>query len=253
MIIIKSDSDIRKMRVSGKLTGDTLNYIADFVKPGVSTKELNKKIESFIVKHGGRPAFKGLYGFPAAACISVNEQVVHGIPGNQVLEEGDIVSIDLGVEIDGFYGDSAYTFPVGRIKPEVEKLLGVTQSALFKGLEKAVAGNRLGDISNAIETDIRPHGYGIVRDLVGHGIGTKLHEDPQIPNFGRAGEGPLLRKNMVFAIEPMVNLGTYRIKTLADGWTVVTADNQWSAHFEHTAVVGESGPEILTENHLKRW
>jgi methionyl aminopeptidase len=135
----------------------------------------------------------------------------------------------------------------------VEKLLGVTQSALFKGLEKAVAGNRLGDISNAIETDIRPHGYGIVRDLVGHGIGTKLHEDPQIPNFGRAGEGPLLRKNMVFAIEPMVNLGTYRIKTLADGWTVVTADNQWSAHFEHTAVVGESGPEILTENHLKRW
>ena len=253
MIIIKSDSDIEKMRVSGRLTAETLNYIADFVQPGITTAELDNKIETFIVNNGGRPAFKGLYGFPAAACISVNEEVVHGIPGKRALKEGDIVSIDLGVEIDGFYGDSAYTFPVGKIAPEIEKLLSVTQAALYKGLEKAVEQNRLGDISNAVEMEIRPHGYGIVRDLVGHGIGMKLHEDPQIPNVGRAGEGPKLRKNMVFAIEPMVNLGTYRIKTLSDGWTVVTADNRWSAHFEHTVVVGDEEPEILTENNLKRW
>lgn len=253
MIIIKSESDVSKMRISGKLTADTFNFIADYVKEGVTTKELNEKIESFIVKIGGKPAFKGLYGFPASACISVNEEVVHGIPGDRELQDGDIISIDLGVEKDGFYGDSAYTFVVGEVRPEVKKLLKVTQDSLYDGLNATVAEARLGDISNAIERRIKPFGYGIVRDLVGHGIGTRLHEDPQIPNYGPAGQGPVLKKNMVFAIEPMVNLGTHRVVTKADGWTVVTADNKWSAHFEHTVVISDNGPEILTENYLKRW
>lgn len=253
MIIIKSESDVSKMRISGKLTADTFNFIADYVKQGVTTKELNEKIESFIVKSGGKPAFKGLYGFPASACISVNEEVVHGIPGDRELQDGDIISIDLGVEKDGFYGDSAYTFVVGEVRPEVKKLLKVTQDSLYDGLNATVAEARLGDISNAIERRIKPFGYGIVRDLVGHGIGTRLHEDPQIPNYGPAGQGPVLKKNMVFAIEPMVNLGTHRVVTKADGWTVVTADSKWSAHFEHTVVISDNGPEILTENYLKRW
>jgi methionyl aminopeptidase len=253
MIIIKSDVDIAKMRRSGKMTAETFHYIADFVKPGISTRVIDDKIEAFIAQTGGRPAFKGLYGFPASACISVNEEVVHGIPDGRILQEGDIVSIDLGVEYDGFFGDSAYTFAVGEISAANEKLLQTTQRALYEGIQRAVADNRLGDISNAIEKEITPHNYGIVRDLVGHGIGAKLHEDPQIPNYGKAGLGPLLRKNMVFAIEPMVNAGTYRVKTKKDGWTVVTADGKMSAHFEHTVVVGDSEPEILTDNHLKRW
>ena len=253
MIIIKSDSDIKKMRISGKMTADTFEHIADFIKEGVTTKEIDEKIESFIVKHGGRPAFKGLYGFPASACISVNEEVVHGIPRGRELIEGDIVSIDLGVEKNGFYGDSAYTFPIGKVKPEIKALLKVTQESLFAGLSKVVASSRLSDISNAIEKHIKPHGYGIVRDLVGHGIGARLHEDPQVPNYGPAGQGPVLKEKMAFAIEPMVNLGTHRVKTLPDGWTVVTVDGKWSAHFEHTVVVGNNGPEILTQNHLKRW
>jgi len=253
MIIVKSDDDIGKMRISGRITAETFKYISEFVRPGIKTAELDQKIESFIIENGGKPAFKGLYGFPASACISVNEEVVHGIPGKRELAEGDIVSIDLGVEIDGFYGDSAYTFALGDISSEAQQLLKVTQDSLYNGIEKAVADLKLGDVSNAIESKIKPHGYGIVRDLVGHGIGTKLHEDPQIPNFGEANEGPRLRKNMVFALEPMVNLGTYRVRTLNDGWTVVTADGSLSAHFEHTVVVGNGGPEVLTENNLKRW
>ena len=253
MMMIKSDSDIEKMRVSGKMTAETFEYIADFIEEGITTKEIDEKIESFIIKYDGRPAFKGLYGFPASACISVNEEVVHGIPQNRVLKEGDIVSIDLGVEKNGFFGDSAYTFPIGKVKPEIEALLKVTQESLYSGLMKVVADSRLSDISNAIEKHIKPHGYGIVRDLVGHGIGARLHEDPQVPNYGPAGQGPVLKEKMAFAIEPMVNLGTHRVKTLPDGWTVVTADGKWSAHFEHTVVVGNNGPEILTQNHLKRW
>jgi methionyl aminopeptidase len=253
MITVKSEADVEKMRVSGQMTAATFEYIADFVRVGVSTAELDQKIEAFIIARGGKPAFKGMYGFPASACISVNEEVVHGLPGARVLRDGDIVTIDLGVEKDGFFGDSAYTFAVGDPAPEVEALLRVTQKALYAGMAMAKSGQRVSDIGHAVESIVAPHGYGIVRDLVGHGIGRKLHEDPQIPNFGEAGHGAVLQSGMTLAIEPMVNAGTFRVKTLADGWTVVTADGQRSAHYEHTVVVRDNGPEIVTEHGLKRW
>ena len=247
MIILKSDREIEYMRDAGKIVAETLVEIQNAVKPGVSTLELDKIAEKYIRSCGAIPAFKGYGGFPATICSSINEEVVHGIPSLKKLNNGDNVSIDVGAEIHGYNGDSAVTFPVGEVTAEMQDLLDVTQQSLYKGIEQAIAGNRLGDISNAVQTCTEKHSYGIVRDYVGHGIGRKMHEDPQIPNFGAAGRGPRLKAGMALAIEPMINLGTHEVKTLHDGWTVVTKDRKPSAHFEHTIVITNGKPEILTK------
>lgn len=247
MIILKSDREIEYMRDAGKIVAQTLVEVKKAVKPGVSTLELDKIAEKYIRSSGAVPAFKGYGGFPGTVCASVNEEVVHGIPGLKMLKNGDNVSIDVGAVINGFNGDSAMTFPIGEVAADVQKLLDVTEKALYKGIEKAIEGNRLGDISNAVQTYGESHGYGIVRDYVGHGIGRKMHEDPQIPNYGSAGRGPRLRSGMTLAIEPMINLGTHEVKTLDDEWTVVTKDRKPSAHFEHTIAIVDGMPEILTK------
>ncbi|WIW70075.1 MULTISPECIES: type I methionyl aminopeptidase [Anaerosinus] len=247
MIILKSDREIDYMRDAGKIVAQTLVEIQNAVKPGVSTLELDKIAEKYIISCGAIPAFKGYGGFPATICSSINEEVVHGIPGLKKLKNGDNVSIDVGAVINGYNGDSAVTFPVGEVTDEMQELLNVTEQSLYKGIEQAIDGNRLGDISNAVQTCAEKHSYGIVRDYVGHGIGRKMHEDPQIPNFGAAGRGPRLKAGMALAIEPMINLGTHEVKTLHDGWTVVTKDKKPSAHFEHTIVVTDGKPEILTK------
>lgn len=202
--------------------------------------------EEFITKHGAKPSFKGLYGFPSSLCISVNEQVIHGFPGAYVLKEGDIVSVDCGACINGFHGDAARTFPVGNISKEAQRLIDVTRDSFFKGIEYAKVGNRLSDISHEIQSYVEAAGFSVVRDFVGHGIGRNVHEDPNVPNFGKSGRGPKLQEGMVLAIEPMVNAGTYKVTTLKDGWTVVTADNSLSAHYENTVAILSDGPEILT-------
>lgn len=251
MIFLKSESEINKIRESARLVSRTLAEVARFIRPGVSTAKLDRVAEDFIKKHNGRPAFKG-YGskenpFPATLCISINEEVVHGIPGkDRTLGEGDIASIDCGVEKDGYFGDHAYTFAVGECDEEVLKLLSTTLESLYKGIEQAVHGNNVGDVSNAIQTYCEKEGYGIVRDLVGHGLGKSLHEDPSIPNFGKAGRGERLRSGMTLAIEPMITMGSRKVKTLDDGWTVVTADKSIAAHYEHDIVVREGKAEILS-------
>lgn len=216
------------------------------ITPGVTTYEIDQEIERFIVSRGARPAFKGYNGFPASSCISVEDEVVHGIPGKRLLQEGDIVSVDVGVECEGFFGDSARTFAVGSVSSDKQRLMEVTQESLYDGLAAVRSGGRLSNISHAIQTKVESANFSVVRELVGHGIGTKLHEDPQIPNFGAPNSGPRLKEGMVLAIEPMVNMGTYEVKTLADNWTVVTVDGSPSAHFEHTVLVTQNGPEILT-------
>lgn len=246
MIILKSDREIEYMRDAGNIVAKTLVEVKNAVKPGVCTLELDKIAEKYIRSLGAVPTFKGYGGFPAAICTSVNEEVVHGIPGLKKLKDGDNVSIDVGAVINGYNGDSAVTLPVGEVTAEMQQLLEVTEEALYKGIEKAVAGNRLGDISNAIQACGESHGYGIVRDYVGHGIGRKMHEDPQIPNYGSAGRGPRLKSGMTLAIEPMINLGTHEVKTLDDEWTVITKDRKPSAHFEHTVAIQDDMPEILT-------
>lgn len=251
MIFLKSESEIDKLRESAQLVSRTLAEVAKYIEPGVTTAKLDRVAEDFIKKHNGRPAFKG-YGsknnpFPATLCISKNEEVVHGIPSeDRMLNEGDIVSIDCGVEKDGYFGDHAYTFVVGDCDEETLKLLRTTLESLYKGIEQAVHGNRVGDISNAIQTHCENEGYGIVRDLVGHGIGRSLHEDPSVPNFGRAGRGERLRSGMTLAIEPMITMGTWKVVTLKDGWTVVTADKSAAAHYEHDVVIREGKAEILS-------
>jgi methionyl aminopeptidase len=247
MIILKSDREIDYMRDAGKIVADTLVEVKNAVKPGVSTLELDKIAEKYIRSCGAIPAFKGYGGFPASICTSINEEVVHGIPSLKKLKNGDNVSIDVGAVINGFNGDSAKTFPVGEVSVEMQKLLDVTGQSLYKGIEKAIAGNRLGDISNAVQTFAEKYGCGIVRDYVGHGIGRKMHEDPQIPNYGSAGRGPRLKSGMTLAIEPMINLGTHEVKTLDDDWTVITKDRKPSAHFEHTIAIVDDKPEILTK------
>lgn len=247
MIILKSDREIDYMRDAGKIVADTLVEVKNAVKPGVSTLELDKIAEKYIRSCGAIPAFKGYGGFPASICTSINEEVVHGIPGLKKLKNGDNVSTDVGAVINGFNGDSAKTFPVGEVSVEMQKLLDVTEQSLYKGIEKAIAGNRLGDISNAVQTFAEKYGYGIVRDYVGHGIGRKMHEDPQIPNYGSAGRGPRLKSGMTLAIEPMINLGTHEVKTLDDDWTVITKDRKPSAHFEHTIAIIDDKPEVLTK------
>ena len=246
MIIIKNDKEINLMRKAGKIVAETLLVVEKNIKPGITTAELDRIAEEFITKHGAKPSFKGLYGFPASLCISVNEQVVHGIPGRYVLKEGDIVSVDCGAMIDGYHGDAARTFAVGNISEEAQKLIEVTKESFFKGFEAAKVGNNLTDISNEIQKYIEASGFSVVRDFVGHGIGKDLHEDPEVPNFGRPGRGPKLVTGMALAIEPMVNVGSHRVKTLGDDWTVITSDKSLSAHYENTVIILPDGPEILT-------
>lgn len=247
MISCKSDRELAYMRDAGRINARTHAELARAVGVGVSTGELDRLAEDFIIKAGGRPAFKGLYGFPYSICASVNEEVVHGFPSLRKLENGDIISIDVGTEINGYFGDSAVTLPVGNVGSEALQLLKATEESLYKGIEQAVVGNRLSDISHAVQTHAESHGYGVVRDYVGHGIGSKPHEDPQVPNFGRPGRGPRLVAGMTLAIEPMINMGTYQVKTLSNNWTVVTLDAKLSAHFEHTIAITNGEPEILTK------
>ncbi|MBI3583387.1 MAG: type I methionyl aminopeptidase [Nitrospinae bacterium] len=247
MIILKSRHEIEKMKISNGIVAGVLEEITKKIRVGVTTIELDRLAESVILKKGGTPAFKGYRGYPNSLCISINEQVVHGIPSNRRLKEGDLVSIDLGVYHDGYYGDAAVTVGVGEITDEAKRLLDATQKALYIGIEKATAGNHLSDISNAVQMYVEGEGFSVVRAFVGHGIGTSLHEEPQVPNFGEAGKGPLLKSGMVLAIEPMVNAGVNDVEVLEDDWTVVTADGSLSAHFEHTVAITDNGVEILTK------
>lgn len=247
MIILKSDREIGYLRDAGQIVAETFVEIKKAVKPGITTLELDQIAEKYIKSRGAIPAFKGYHGFPGNICASVNEEVVHGIPGLRKLKSGDNVSIDIGAVINGYNGDAAITVPVGEVDAEMEQLLKATEESLYKGIEQAMAGNRLSDISHAVQSHAEKYGYGVVRDYVGHGIGRNMHEDPQIPNYGSPGHGPRLKSGMTLAIEPMINLGTYEVKALDDGWTVVTLDKKPSAHFEHSIAVTDNGPEILTK------
>ncbi len=246
MIHIKTDEEIEIQRHSSLLVGKTLAEVARHIRPGVKTKTLDKIAEEFIRDHGAVPGFKGYGGFPATLCISVNDAVVHGIPDETELKEGDIVSIDCGTIWNGFYGDSAYTFPVGEVDEEVLLLLERTKKSLYLGIEQAVAGKRVRDIGHAIQTYVESFGYGVVRDLVGHGVGRNLHEEPEVPNYGRRGTGPKLKAGMCIAIEPMINLGVKEVYQEADGWTIRTADGKPSAHFEHDVAIRHGKADILS-------
>ncbi len=247
MITLKSKAEVAKIKGACLIVVKTLEFLEPKIKPGITTLELDELAGDYILQQGGVSAFKGYRGFPGNICTSINEVIVHGIPGKQVLRQGDIISVDVGVKLNGYYGDAAITFPVGEISDETKRLLTVTEGSLYEGIEKARPNNKLSDISNAIQAYVESNGFSIVREFVGHGIGTKMHEDPQIPNFGEAGMGPTLKPGMVFAIEPMVNAGTFKAEILEDGWTAVTKDRKLSAHFEHTVYVSEEGSEILTK------
>ncbi|MGD8921675.1 MAG: type I methionyl aminopeptidase [Candidatus Zixiibacteriota bacterium] len=246
MIVLKSRDEVEIMRRAGRVVARTLDLVGREIKPGMTTAELDALIEEFIRSEGAIPAFKNYQGYPGSACVSIDDEVVHGIPGKRVIKDGEIVSVDVGSIVDEFYGDSARTFAIGEISPEKAKLMEYTQKALMAGIDKARKDNKLGAISEAVQNVAESQGYGVVRQLVGHGIGRKMHEEPQVPNFGSANEGPVLKTGMVIAIEPMINMGTYEVKTMPDGWTVVTADGQPSAHFEHTVAITDNGPDILT-------
>ena len=247
MIKIKTKEEREYMKKAGDIVYKTHMYLKDFIKPGVTTKQLNDLADDFIInKCKSYPSFKGLYGFPGTICISVNEEVVHGIPSARKLKEGDLVKLDIGASYNGYHGDSAYTYPVGKITEEEQMLLRETKNALFKGIEQVKPGNRIGDISNAIEEHAKKYNLAVVEELCGHGIGKKVHEDPNVLNYGKPHEGPVLKEGMVIAIEPMLNLGTKKIYMLEDDWTIITADNKKSAHFEHTVAVTKDGYEILT-------
>lgn len=247
MISIKSPRELELMRAAGRVVAQVLALLEEAVREGITTRELDAMAESFIRKAGCIPAFKGYHGFPGSICTSINEEVVHGIPGNRQLRQGDIISIDVGVIYKGYYGDAAITVPVGEVTPEARRLIEVARDALYKGLEKAVEGNHLTDISFAIQSHVEGNGFSVVRNYVGHGIGNQMHEEPQIPNFGRPGRGPRLKEGMVLAIEPMVNAGDWQVEVMPDNWTVVTLDRKLSAHFEHTVAVTKHGGEILTK------
>ncbi|OUM87968.1 MAG: type I methionyl aminopeptidase [Bacillus thermozeamaize] len=246
MIILKSKEEIETIREAGRIVALTAAEVAKAIRPGVTTKELDAIAEAFIRSHHARPSFKGYRGFPGSICVSVNEELVHGIPGSRLLQEGDIVTLDIGAEVDGYHADSAWTYPVGVISDEDRRLLEVTEQALYEGLKQAKPNNRLSDISHAIQVTVEAAGFSIVREYVGHGIGRSLHEDPQIPNYGPPNTGPRLKPGMVLAIEPMVNAGQRFVKTLHDNWTVVTVDGSRCAHFEHTIAITDTGHEILT-------
>ena len=246
MIICKSAAEIEKLRRSGHLVRKILEETRQQVKPGVTTLDLEKFVERRLAQVGAKPAFKGYRGYPCCLCSSVNEQIVHGIPSNRRLDEGDIVSLDLGVIIDGYYGDAALTVPVGEISESLQKLLRVTEESLQLAINQARVGSRLGDVSSAVEEHVVSNGFSVVREFVGHGIGRQLHEEPQIPNFGNPGYGPPLKEGMVLAIEPMVNVGGPGLRILEDQWTAVTSDGAYSAHFEHMIAVTDNGPDVLT-------
>lgn len=246
MIILKSSREIEKMKKAGKLVAETHEHIKSLIKPGVTTKELDEAAYNFIIKHNSKPAFKGYQGFPGSICASINNEVVHGIPGLKRLNDGDIISIDIGTIVDGYYGDAARTHAVGNVSQKADDLIKVTRSSFFEGIKFAKEGYRLTDISHAIQKHVESNGFSVVRDYVGHGIGQKMHEDPQIPHYGPPGKGPRLKRGMVLAIEPMVNEGTFEVKVLEDDWTVVTVDNKLSAHYENTIVITDGEPEILT-------
>jgi methionyl aminopeptidase len=246
MIIPKTAEEIELMRESALLVSKTLGEIAKVIKPGVTTLELDKLAEDFIRDHGGVPGFLGLYGFPNSLCMSPNAQVVHGIPNAVPLKEGDIISVDCGVLKNGFYGDHAYSFEIGEVAPEVKKLLQVTKESLYVGIREFKIGNRVEDVGSAIQKYCEANGYGVVRELVGHGLGKTMHEDPEMPNYGKRGRGKLFVEGMVVAIEPMINMGTKNIKQLKDGWTILTADGKPSAHFEHNVALVNGKPELLS-------
>lgn len=246
-MILKSPEEIEKIRKSNVIVADILSKLREMVRPGITTMELDRYSEELALKKGAKPAFKGYRGYPFSLCTSVNSEVVHGMPSDRVLQAGDIISMDFGIHYKGYYGDSAITVPVGEVSDVATRLSSTTEEALYNGIKEARAGNRLGDISAAVQERVEAAGFSVVRDFVGHGIGKSLHEDPQIPNFGMRGRGIELKVGMVFAIEPMVNEGTYKVKILSDGWTVVTTDGKLSAHFEHSVAITEDGPVILSK------
>jgi len=246
-MFLRGADEVDSIRSAARIVARTLKRLGSVVRPGITTADLDELAVRWIEEQGGSPAFKGYRGYPANICTSVNDEVVHGIPGPRVLKEGDIVGIDVGVEKDGYYGDAAWTFAVGRISPEATRLLEVAREALTQGIAQACAGRRVGDISHAIQSHVEGHGFSVVRSLVGHGIGRQMHEEPQVPNYGLPGRGPKLMVGQVLAIEPMVNVGTADVVTHDDGWTVATRDGALSAHFEHTVAVGAEGPQVLSE------
>ena len=247
MIVCRSTAELQRMREAGRLVGEVLTELAALVAPGITTADLDDVAEKRIRRAGATPAFKGYHGYPATICASVNEEVIHGIPsGRRVLSEGDVISIDVGASLDGYYGDSAITLPVGQVSEEAATLLRVTEESLYKAIARVKVGGRVSDLGHAVQQHVEAYGFSVVREFVGHGIGQRMHEDPQVPNYGEAGRGPRLTEGMVLAIEPMVNVGTPAVKVLADGWTAVTRDSSLSAHFEHTVAVTADGPWILT-------
>lgn len=248
MVILKTPQEIDKIRKASRIVAEILSELKAVIEVGMTTADIEEFIVKKIRTRGAKPAFKGYRGFPSSACISVNDVVIHGIPArNKKLKEGDIVGVDIGVYLDGFFGDAAYTYQVGRVGERALRLLKVTEESLYKGIEKAVVGNRISDISHSIQKHVEENGFSVVRSFVGHGIGSSLHEEPQVPNFGKAGQGYRIKEGMTLAIEPMVNEGGSEVKILNDGWTAVTADGSLSAHFEHTIAVTKNGPEILTK------
>ena len=247
MIELKSAREIGLMRTAGHVLSDVVEHLRGFVKPGLSTLEIDEDVEGFIAARGAKPAFKGYRGFPATVCISINEEVVHGIPSaHRRIQEGDIVGLDLGCIVDGYYADCAFTLAIGDVPPKVQQLLDVTRESLDQAIQECRPGRRLSDVSHAVQVHVERHGFSVVRAFVGHGIGRALHEDPQVPNFGDPGRGPQLRPGMVLAIEPMVTMGSWEVKVLDDGWTAVTRDGSLAAHFEHTIAVTDTDPEVLT-------
>jgi methionyl aminopeptidase len=246
-IAIRSQREVELIKASSRIVAEVLQRMSETVRPGVTTGELDQKAEEVIRGRGGTPSFKGYMGYPASICASINEEVVHGIPGDRVLEDGDIIGIDVGVFKNGYHGDAARTFAIGTVEPEVVRLMEVGQEALRRGIGEARPGNYVGDIGHAVQSFAEKAGFSVVRDLVGHGIGERLHEEPQVPNYGRQGTGVPLHSGMVLAIEPMLNQGDWRVVTLSDQWTVVTADRRLSVHYENTVVISDNGPEVLTE------
>ena len=247
MIELKSARVIGLMRTAGHVLSDVIEHLRGFVKPGLSTLEIDEDVEGFIAARGAKPAFKGYRGFPATVCISINEEVVHGIPSaHRRIQEGDIVGLDLGCIVDGYYADCAFTLAIGDVPPKVQQLLDVTRESLDQAIQECRPGRRLSDVSHAVQVHVERHGFSVVRAFVGHGIGRALHEDPQVPNFGDPGRGPQLRPGMVLAIEPMVTMGSWEVRVLDDGWTAVTRDGSLAAHFEHTIAVTDTDPEVLT-------
>ena len=246
MIMYKSPAEIEVMREAAQIVSRTLGKIAEVIKPGITPKYLDELAEAYIISQGAKPGFKGLYGCPSTLLISINEQVVHGLPTERVIEDGDIVSVDCGALFQGYYGDHAYTFEIGEVSQEKKKLLQVTKECLEIGIQETKVGNRIGDIGFAIQQHAEKHGYGVVRDLVGHGLGKTLHEEPQVPNYGKRGAGKKIMEGLTIAIEPMINMGTHKVKTLSDEWTIVTQDGKPSAHFEHNVAVVNGKPEVLS-------